>query len=169
MSTEGSHAICRNINDDLISRLQTLMGDSYNPNRMVIKRNHIPQNESLNYETGNILELIPFMYKRQHHKSKRSQVIKPFSPELPLPWSCEGRVAWRDLGPDYFPRYIREVECAQRTCWYSHYKCRAKPYTLKVLKRNSIACNRSDAASLDISVLWGFHDIETTLSCECSR
>jgi hypothetical protein len=55
-------------------------------------------------------------------------------------WSCEYELRWTDLGIDHYPRYIREVHCVQKNCWFGHFECRPKAFTVKVLKRWSDLC-----------------------------
>uniref|UniRef100_T1GNZ0 Uncharacterized protein n=1 Tax=Megaselia scalaris TaxID=36166 RepID=T1GNZ0_MEGSC len=36
------------------------------------------------------------------------------------PWHCNYKIKWIDLGRDYYPRYIRSVECIKKECWYDY-------------------------------------------------
>ncbi|XP_060569038.1 uncharacterized protein LOC132727518 [Ruditapes philippinarum] len=41
-----------------------------------------------------------------------------------LPWSCNCKYGWRDLGSGYNPRFVREGSCRSKTCWFGHFACR---------------------------------------------
>ncbi|KAI0214148.1 hypothetical protein LSAT2_000760, partial [Lamellibrachia satsuma] len=47
-------------------------------------------------------------------------------------WECAQKIVWRDLGADYFPRYLRSVACTQSTCWFGAFECRPRAFTVKV-------------------------------------
>lgn len=49
-----------------------------------------------------------------------------------LPWHCEMVIDWIDLGQNYFPRYLRSAKCTANRCFYHHYNCRPKAFTVKV-------------------------------------
>nr|CAI5838384.1 unnamed protein product [Callosobruchus analis] len=56
-------------------------------------------------------------------------------------WHCKQRIKWLDLGPDYFPRYLKSVECLSETCWFNIYKCRPRSFAVKLLKRRRDRCS----------------------------
>lgn len=58
------------------------------------------------------------------------------------PWECDMRIKWTDLGQDYFPRFLRTVECAKRRCFYGRYTCQARSFTVKLLRRRRGQCVR---------------------------
>lgn len=65
-----------------------------------------------------------------------------------MQWECESKIKWMDLGPDYFPRYLRTVECTSKYCWYGHYKCKPRSFTVKILKRRRDKCINVDSGSI---------------------
>ena len=93
-----------------------------------------------------------------------------------IPWKCESRVVWEDLGPNYFPRYLRTVECLGARCWFGHFKCSPKAFTVKVLKRQSDECvpvslpeNSDDDVQVKYEEEWVFEERSITFCCECVR
>uniref|UniRef100_A0A915L8G2 Peptidase M14 carboxypeptidase A domain-containing protein n=1 Tax=Romanomermis culicivorax TaxID=13658 RepID=A0A915L8G2_ROMCU len=56
-----------------------------------------------------------------------AQPVKPH-----LPWTCSQEIRWVDLGADYFPRYLRAVHCTSDRCFYGHYFCRPKAFTIRI-------------------------------------
>lgn len=95
----------------------------------------------------------------------------------PRQWECESRISWLDLGPDYFPRYIRSVECLSKYCWYGHYKCKPRSFTVKLLRRRNGVCTvakpntRIGTVGLpdDLSVLWVWEERAVNFCCDCSQ
>ncbi|VDP30177.1 unnamed protein product [Soboliphyme baturini] len=77
--------------------------------------------------------------RRRRHKPVNQRVRRSASPTS-LPWSCETTVQWMDLGADHFPRYLRSVRCTSDRCFYGHYRCQPKAFTVKVLKRLMDKC-----------------------------
>lgn len=65
-----------------------------------------------------------------------------------MQWECESKIKWIDLGPDYFPRYLRTVECTSKYCWYGHYKCKPRSFTVKILKRRRDKCINVGSGSI---------------------
>lgn len=99
------------------------------------------------------------------------------SAQKPRQWECESRISWIDLGPDYFPRYIRSVECVSKYCWYGHYKCKPRSFTVKILRRRREVCTvakpntRIGTVGLpdDLSVLWVWEERAVNFCCDCSQ
>lgn len=100
------------------------------------------------------------------------------------PWGCDSRVVWHDLGPDRFPRYLRGVECTSSKCWFGHFKCKPKAFTVKVLRRKTDSCSEQEAQDLYSAPLeeltdvitaalpaiqrtWTFEERSVTFCCEC--
>ena len=107
-----------------------------------------------------------------NNTDKRSQV-EPFSSNMDLPWTCAVVQTWRDLGREYFPRYVREVVCGQSNCFYGHYICRPHSYQLKVLRRGSSRSRSKrdiiDTRDAGMSVNWVTEDIQVGIGCDCAR
>lgn len=91
-------------------------------------------------------------------------------------WDCEAKIAWSDLGLDYYPRYLRSVECLSKSCWYGHYACKPRSFTVKVLKRRRGQCVFSDGKSKvgidglprDLKELWVWEERAVNFCCDCS-
>lgn len=79
-------------------------------------------------------------------------------------WSCESRIRWQDLGPDFFPRYLRSVECTQTQCYYGHYDCRPRFFTVRLLRRRKGECAALQDASVD---LWVWEERAVAMCCDC--
>lgn len=61
------------------------------------------------------------------------------------PWECDMRVKWTDLGKDYFPRFLRTVECAKTRCFYGRFTCQPRSFTVQLLRRRQGRCVRIGA------------------------
>lgn len=91
-------------------------------------------------------------------------------------WECESKIAWTDLGPDYFPRYVRNVECTSKRCWYGMYKCTPRSFTVKVLKRRRGKCVESlpgtkvgeTGLHSDLKELWVWEERAVNFCCDCA-
>lgn len=60
-----------------------------------------------------------------------------------FPWSCESKIEWIDLGANHFPRFLRTVKCTSDQCWFGHFQCRPKAFTVKILRRRKDSCTMS--------------------------
>lgn len=95
------------------------------------------------------------------------------------PWQCEKNVRWIDLGKNYFPQYIRTVECAKQDCWYGMFTCKPRSFTIKVLNRQS-SCSQAEflnkftdkyakSSYLDeYGEVWQWREVTVTFCCECA-
>lgn len=92
------------------------------------------------------------------------------------PWECSSKINWIDLGFNYFPRYIRSIECIARKCWYDHFNCKPKSFTIKVLRRKTGSCIRindklilitAEKFENDYTQLWIWEEIAVNFCCEC--
>lgn len=91
-------------------------------------------------------------------------------------WQCESQIKWTDLGPDYFPRYLRSVECLEKNCWFNIYKCRPRSFTVKILRRKRNRCvtptpgTQIGVSGLpnDLKQLWVWEERAVTFCCDCS-
>lgn len=92
------------------------------------------------------------------------------------PWECEAKIKWIDLGPDYFPRFLRTVECTKHVCWYGHFTCKPRSFTVKILRRRSGECVPSeslrkigtDGLPGDLRELWVWEERAVNFCCDCS-
>lgn len=91
------------------------------------------------------------------------------------PWECEAKIKWIDLGPDYFPRFLRSVECTKKKCWYNHYVCQPRSFTVKLLRRRNGECvqnshlNRitNDELPGEFNELWVWEERAVNFCCDC--
>ncbi|KAH8287951.1 hypothetical protein KR018_009293, partial [Drosophila ironensis] len=92
------------------------------------------------------------------------------------PWECSSKINWIDLGLNYFPRYIRSIECVAKKCWYDHFNCKPKSFTIKVLRRKTGSCIRindklilitAESFKNDYTQLWIWEEIAVNFCCEC--
>ncbi|XP_055587448.1 protein trunk [Uranotaenia lowii] len=92
------------------------------------------------------------------------------------PWHCEGKIRWIDLGYDYFPRFLRTVDCLKTRCWYGHYRCIARSFTVKMLRRRNGECvpggELTDVGVQGIPVelreLWVWEERAVNFCCDCA-
>lgn len=100
-------------------------------------------------------------------KAKRS--VKPGRQ-----WECEAKIRWQDLGPDYFPRYLRSVDCTSKSCWYDMLKCKPRSFTVKLLRRKRDQCVddglKIGVAGLpqDLRELWVWEERAVNFCCDCA-
>ncbi|KAL3277448.1 hypothetical protein HHI36_012796 [Cryptolaemus montrouzieri] len=91
-------------------------------------------------------------------------------------WHCESEIIWKDLGPDYFPRYLRTVECTSQKCWFNTYKCKPRSFTVKILRRKKNRCVFSEPGKRiglsglpkDLRQLWVWEEHAVNFCCDCS-
>lgn len=90
------------------------------------------------------------------------------------PWRCETRRKWIELSRDYYPRYLRSVQCTKPKCWYGNYGCVAKKMSVRILQRHSGDC--TDAANLKQlgfgsrnAELWRWVKVDINFFCECAQ
>ena len=79
-----------------------------------------------------------------------------------LPWKCESELVWTDLGANYYPRFLRNVRCTKENCWFGHFKCRPKAFTVNVLKRARDSCKDDEEGQE-----WVYEERAVTFCCEC--
>lgn len=90
------------------------------------------------------------------------------------PWGCESHMEWEDLGEDRFPRYLRTVRCLGEECWFTHFRCKGRAFTVNVLRRaTSEAPCAGDASPeslpADLREEWVFEERAVTFCCDCSK
>ncbi|XP_055853824.1 protein trunk [Episyrphus balteatus] len=92
------------------------------------------------------------------------------------PWDCKAEVHWKDLGSEYFPRYIRTVQCKKKNCWYGHYTCKPRWFSIKVLRRSTGQCAKvndrfrvvtMNVVTGDYAQQWEFEEKAVTFCCDC--
>jgi hypothetical protein len=90
------------------------------------------------------------------------------------PWECEAKIKWLDLGYDYYPRYLRTVECTRHSCFYGHFTCKPRSFTVKILRRRRGECvqtkNKIGIEGLhgDLKELWVWEERAVNFCCDCA-
>lgn len=118
--------------------------------------------------------LSPNLLDFEQNETKNS--MKKRSPIPAKQWHCEARITWTDLGPNYFPRYLRNVECLQKSCWFGHYKCKPRSFTVKLLRRRNHMCTNVLPGTKvgivelpqELRLLWVWEERAVTFCCDCS-
>lgn len=104
-----------------------------------------------------------------------------FGKQPKRPWSCRGQIKWLDLGTDYFPRFLRTIDCLKQKCWYGHGKCQARSFLVRILRRRRGECetpeerqtdaderNESDGyLPAELRELWTWEEYPVNFCCEC--
>lgn len=89
------------------------------------------------------------------------------------PWFCDSKIKWIDLGDDYYPRWIRTVECVKQNCWYGKYTCAPRSFTIKLLRRQSNKCIHSKKllkmglSSNKSQEIWIWEERAISFCCDC--
>lgn len=90
------------------------------------------------------------------------------------PWRCQMRRKWIELSKDYYPRYIRSVQCTKPKCWYGNFGCVAKKMSVRILQRYLGNC--ADASSLKQlgfgstnAEVWRWVKVDINFFCECAQ
>lgn len=100
----------------------------------------------------------------------------PIGGGSPRPWECEAKIRWIDLGSEYFPRFLRTVECTRQNCWYGHYSCQPRSFTVKILRRRTGECVQSDRLRRigvdglpgELRELWVWEERAVNFCCDCA-
>lgn len=95
------------------------------------------------------------------------------TPDLLQEWQCKSEIKWTDLGMDYFPRYLRSVECLTNNCWFNMYKCKPRSFTMKLLKKRSSYKPNSltvgvPGLSTELRKMWLWEERTVNFCCDCS-
>lgn len=163
-----------------------ILGSAYNARYMSIKPPDDPDPEESKYKRN--ANGIPSFYVEEtfsremnnqpawlsNHvdekaRSKRSKSLQQ--------WQCESKIRWMDLGPDYFPRHLRSIECPLRNCWYGFFKCKPKSFTVKLLRRKKNQCvvTKSGSSSsllsglpVEVRELWIWEERALSFCCDCT-
>ncbi|KAK3580351.1 hypothetical protein CHS0354_014824 [Potamilus streckersoni] len=84
------------------------------------------------------------------------------------PWQCRQEMAWRDLGENFFPRFITEVRCSNSSCLGGQAFCRPVNINIKILKASDDSNCADPLLPTTLRSKWAFHDISMPVYCECS-
>ncbi|PFX31008.1 protein trunk-like isoform X6 [Stylophora pistillata] len=147
---------CKPVKRDL---LRQRLGTAYNHRYMAMDstdlQNHLPPQNQYHVTKRNI--------------TKRSSSLTVEQITDPAPWTCQTSKVWINLGPKFFPRHVRSVTCSSDKCWFNHFRCRPKYYTIKVLKKKEGQCLRvfSSTGKPRFEDYWEPKDYRITVDCEC--
>ena len=90
------------------------------------------------------------------------------------PWECEAKIKWLDLGVDYYPRYLRTVECTRHPCFYGQFTCTPRSFTVKILRRRRGECVQTknnvgnEGLHGDLKELWIWEERAVNFCCDCA-
>ncbi|RZC31756.1 Noggin domain containing protein [Asbolus verrucosus] len=93
-------------------------------------------------------------------------------------WHCKTKIEWTDLGPDYFPRFLRSARCLSEKCWFGFYKCKPRSFTVKLLRRKRHFCASIDEGESKVGFaglqnelreLWVWEERAVNFCCDCTR
>lgn len=110
------------------------------------------------------------------NRSKRNSHRGYNKDGISRPWACDSRIHWIDLGPEYYPRFLRTVECAKTRCWYRHYQCVPRSFTVKLLRKRTGQCvpvgpmTKIGIEGLpgELRELWVWEERAVNFCCDCS-
>lgn len=93
-----------------------------------------------------------------------------------VPWRCESQHEWIRLSMDFYPRFLRTVQCTRRTCWlHGNYECTARRASVQLLQRH-MGGGCADAANLRqygftgaTAEQWRWVQAEVNFYCECAK
>ncbi|CAH1373671.1 unnamed protein product [Tenebrio molitor] len=111
---------------------------------------------------------------KRKHMSRRSER----GVDLVEQWQCKSKIEWVDLGPDYFPRYLRKVVCQNQNCWFGLFRCKAKAFNVKLLRRKKEYCTNGEGNNTkvgfvglpkELTELWVWEERAVTFCCECGK
>lgn len=94
-----------------------------------------------------------------------------------MQWHCESPLRWLDLGPDYFPRFLRSADCGHPTCTGAGFVCRPRSFSVKVLRRREGVCAPAGDLPLeestvglpnDLRDLWVWELRAVNFCCVCN-
>ncbi|CAG7720349.1 unnamed protein product [Allacma fusca] len=104
----------------------------------------------------------------------QSKLKKKRADAEPLPWICETTYEWKDLGANYYPRFIRTAECKTKFCVQGFFQCQPKNYKTRILKRTLPDDQNLDVDNDEVVLPeplqsnWKLVTINVQLCCECT-
>ncbi|XP_044259107.1 protein trunk-like [Tribolium madens] len=93
-------------------------------------------------------------------------------------WHCKSKIEWTDLGPDYFPRYLKSVVCLSENCWFGLYKCKPRSFSVNLLRRKKGFCAKGGKSTHKVGVsglpndlkeMWVWEERAVNFCCDCTR
>lgn len=133
--------------------------------------NQIKFNQHLEHKFDNITRV------QRSNDRGRNNGINEQRTQIKRPWECEAKIKWLDLGYDYYPRYLRTVECTRHSCFYGHFTCKPRSFTVKILRRRRGECAPTkhsqytvgiDGLHGDLKELWVWEERAVNFCCDCS-
>lgn len=112
-------------------------------------------------------------YMGNNGRSNNMQASDSVDDQDRRPWFCDSKIKWIDLGDDYYPRWIRTVECVKQSCWYGKYTCAPRSFTIKLLRRQSNKCTHSKKllqmglSSNKSQEIWIWEERAISFCCDC--
>jgi protein trunk len=112
--------------------------------------------------------------QRSNNRRGNAELGQQQPPQIKRPWECEAKIKWQDLGESYYPRYLRTVECTRHSCFYGHYTCTPRSFTVKILRRRVGECVQTknnigiDGLHGDLKELWIWEERAVNFCCDCS-
>lgn len=94
--------------------------------------------------------------------------------------TCDMRYELRDLGQNYYPRYVPSAVCTPEVCWNSLYRCKPRHYKMYFLKHRDESSDEilpeptggqpvhGPLVPDQLRKEWVFEAIKVAVSCECS-
>lgn len=147
--------------------------------RSIIETKQSPETDSSHMIINNDLDNSTIArFKRAYGRGSASSASSSNTNENKqlYPWKCEATVKWVDLGPDYFPRYLRNIECTKQYCWYKVFMCKPKSFAVKILHRRRGKC--AEAGGLkkissydfrgDYGEVWSWEEVAINFCCDCA-
>lgn len=106
--------------------------------------------------------------KRSSNPARKENRKKP---EPKRQWECHSKIKWIDLGDDYYPRYLRTVECLSEKCFYQTFLCKPRAFDVKILRRKRGVCVESKYKmdnDDDLKELWVWEERAVNFCCDCA-
>lgn len=101
-------------------------------------------------------------------ESNWQQVLPVVSKKSTLSFCrCDFEEDVKDLGKDFYPRYIPERKCVSKECC-DRGICRDVVYTMKVLKLRNINDQEDDFVPSSLRDCFNFSTVNVTVACQCS-
>lgn len=174
--------------------LKNILGSAYNSRYMSITQPKAPKKDSEDMKRSQ-KDSIPFYVKENFsmeldHRpawevnhmdtidNEEARVKRKAENGAVRQWDCVAKISWSDLGPGYFPRYLRSVDCYSKTCWYAQYSCKPRSFTVKILKRQNKCVsaelkyvdknNKMNRLHNDLNELWVWEERAVNFCCYCS-
>ncbi|CAH0559248.1 unnamed protein product [Brassicogethes aeneus] len=115
-------------------------------------------------------------YSIKKQKQNTHQQRKKRNTNYMQEWHCKSTLVWTDLGPDYFPRYLRSVNCLSEHCWFKIYKCKPRSFAVKILRRKRNKCVPlkpgtkigSEGLPMELKELWVWEERPVNFCCDCT-